>query len=265
MSAAFVPEVDVGVYGAIARYLSEKLGRPVDFVSGLSYGTIGEMIDAGVVQLAFLCGLPYVLKTDTPTPTVRLVAAPVMTGAHYGGEPKYFSYVIVRQGLAARSFADLRGLRFAYNEELSNSGYNMPRAKLVELGETHGFFGSTVRSGSHEESIRMVADGKADAACVDSLVFDYQQERGAPQVNRVRVIERLGPAGIPLLVASTHLDEDLCKQVRDVLLCMDEDDAGRRILAEAFIARFVAVEDSNYEDIRRMWQAAKSAGFLKIQ
>ncbi len=265
VSAAFVPEAGVGTYRAIADHLSKRLGLRLELLNGLAYGTIDEMIDSGAIQLAFVCGLPYVRKMESPAATVRLVAAPVMTGAHYGGQPKYFSYAIVRAGLEARGFADLKGLRFAYSEESSNSGYNMPRARLIELGETGGFFRETLRSGSHEESIRMVAEGKADTACVDSLIFDYMEAHGAPEISRVRVIERLGPAGIPPLVASARLDEEMLRRVREVLLGMHEDPEGRRILAGAMIARFVAVDDSNYEDVRRMWRAAQSTGFLRIR
>jgi len=265
VSAAFVPDAGVGLYRAITDHLSKRLGQPLELIHGPAYATIDEMLNSGAVHLAFVCGLPYVQMMESPAPAVRLVAAPVMAGAHYGGQPKYFSYVIVREDLAARGFVDLKGLRFAYSEETSNSGYNMPRARLIELGETGGFFRETLRSGSHEESIRMVAEGKADTACVDSLVFDYMEAHGAPEINRVRVIERLGPAGIPPLVASTRLDEEMLRRVREVLLGMHEDPEGQRILAGAMIARFVAVDDSNYEDVRRMWQTARSTGFLRIR
>lgn len=62
MSAAFVSESGVGVYAKLADWLSGQLGRQVEFVSGLSYGTLSEMSDDGAVEVAFICGYPYVLK-----------------------------------------------------------------------------------------------------------------------------------------------------------------------------------------------------------
>lgn len=265
LSAAFTTVKGMRAYEDFTDCLSRRLGQPVEIVTGLAYETINEMMRAGAIDCGFVCGLPYVMMQAETQNAPRLVAAPVMKAELYGGRPKYFSCVIVRSEHPAQSFADLRGLRFAYSEKLSNSGYNMPRARLIEMGQTQGFFGSTVRSGSHEESIRMVAEGEADTACVDSLVFDYAQAEGSPHVQRVRVIERLGPAGIPPLIASASLSESLLARIREILLRMHEDPQGRRILDAMRIARFVAVGDDNYEDVRRMWKAAQAAGFLEIR
>lgn len=58
-----------------------------------------------------------------------------------------------------RSFADLRGRSWSYNDLNSHSGYNVTRHRLVQMGETHGFFSRVVEAGSHQRSIRLVAGG----------------------------------------------------------------------------------------------------------
>jgi len=265
MSAAFVSEAGVGVYEQIARYLAPRLSRGCEFVTGLAYGTINSMLESGAVDGGFICGLPYVLLHDRPAPLAELVVAPIMRAPRYKGQPKYFSDLVVRKESPYRTLDDLEGRTYAYNELLSNSGYNMPRHRLLELGRTQGFFGKVVRSGSHEESIRMVATGQVDASFVDSLVLDHDREKGLGHAQAVRVVESLGPAGMCPLVASTKLDPAVRGNLRRHLAAMHEDPEGRRILKDALVDRFAVVEDGNYDDIRAMKAAAEKAGFLEIK
>jgi phosphonate transport system substrate-binding protein len=265
MSAAFVSESGVGVYDQIARYITSKTGIQTEFVSGLAYGTINSMLEDGTMHCGFICGMPYVMLRDRPQPAAQLIVAPVMKADRYQGQPKYFSDLIVRKDSPYQKLQDLKGRTYVYNDEISNSGYNLPRYRLLQLGLTNGFFGKVLRSGSHEESIRMVAAGEADASFVDSLVLDYDREKHLGHAHEVRVIESVGPAGICPLVASSKMPADLRDRLQQTLATMHEDPEGRKILDEALLSRFVIVDDTNYDDIRVMKEAAEKAGFTVIR
>ncbi len=183
----------------------------------------------------------------------------------YKNAPKYYSLVIVHKNSRYVRFTYLKGCTYVFNEKLSNYGYNMPRARMIELGVTKGFFGKILRSGSHEESIRMVATGVADASSVDSLVLDFDLAKHLGYAQQVRVIETLGPAGIPPVVVSTKLPAAVRKRIQDALIGMNDDPVGRRILDDALIARFEAVDDSNFDDIRHMKKMAEDTGFTEIK
>jgi phosphonate transport system substrate-binding protein len=265
MSAAFVSESGMPVFQKINDYLSAKSGIPCEFITGLSYETINKMLAVGAVDAAYVCGLPYVIERDKAQPSVALLVAPVMKDARYHDQPKYFSDLVVKKESPFQSLADLRGKTYVYNDELSNSGYNMPRFKLVEIGETKGFFGKVLRSGSHEESIRMVAEGKADASFVDSLVLDFDRTKGTGDADKVRVIESRGPAGICPVVVSVKMPEPRRQKLQAAFLGMNQDPEGRKLLDEALVARFEKVDDHNYDDIRLMKKAAEDAGFNSIK
>jgi phosphonate transport system substrate-binding protein len=265
MSAAFVSEGGVHLYKDLTEYLSGKTGTTVEFVRGLGYETINAMIESGAVDIAFMCGLPYVILHDRPEPAATLIAAPVMKNKRYGDQPKYFSDLIVAKESRFQKLDDLRGATYVFNEEISNSGHNLPLYRLAKAGFAGKFFGTVLRSGSHEESIRMVAAGKADASYVDSLVLEYDQARSEESAMKVRVIDSVGPAGIPPIAASAKTPRDVVAKFENALLAMHRDEKGRKVLDDLLVERFAHVDDKNYDDIREMRQFAKKAGFEKIQ
>ena len=262
MAAALVSESGVGVYEEISDYLAARMDREIEFVTGLGYQTINDMLAAGAVDVGFVCGLPYVLLHDQEPPAVDLLVAPVMKSDRYNGEPQYYSDLIVGSDSEFRSLRDLAGGTYVFNEEISNAGYNMPRYRLWQLGLADDFFGKVLRSGSHEESIRMVAEGEADASFVDGLVLEYEQSIDSAMSRKVRVLESIGPAGIPPVVVSNAVPLRLREQLQRHLLAMHETAEGRAILERALVARFVSVDDSNYDGIREMHATVKDLGFL---
>jgi phosphonate transport system substrate-binding protein len=261
LAAALVSERGVPVYQRLIGYLEGKLGRDLELVTGLGYDAISGMLNDGAIDVAFIGVLPYVLLRDRPGMDVELLAAPVMMGARYQDKPLYYADLIVHKDSDIRSIHELRGRTYVYNEETSHAGYSLPRARLLELGLTQGFFGKVLRSGSHEESIRMVADGRADASFVTSLVLEYELAHGAGAAERVRVIESLGPTRTPPVIARSSLPEGVRQALQRHLLAMHDDPEGRSILDQALIKRFVRVDDSNYDDVRARKSSADAAGF----
>ncbi len=242
---------------AITRYVSSKLGRPVEFVGDLPWSERERLLDAGRIHAGWICGLPYVWKADRDDPAVQLLAAPVMQHPRYEKRPVYFSDVIVRRDSRYSSFGDLRGAYWAYNEPHSHSGYNLTRYHLATLGETSGYFGQVVEAGSHLRALRMVLDGRVDASAIDSTVLELEL-RSDPQLGgRIRIIESLGPSPIPPWVAAKSVSPDLREAIREVFLQMHNDAEGRAILAEGQMDRFVRVEDRDYDPIREMARQAE--------
>lgn len=265
LAPTLVPEQGVPVYQHMMDYLEGKIGRDIDLITGLSYDIINAMLNDRAIDAAFVNGLPYVLLRDQPGDDVELLAAPVMKSARYQGKPVYYADLIVRKDSDIRSIHDLRGRTYVYNEEISNSGYNLPRARLLELGYTHGFFGNVQRSGSHEDSIRMVLEGHADASFVTSLVLEYEIVHDPGLADRVRVVESLGPTGTSPLIARSNLPEGLRKELQHQFLVMHDDPVGRTILDQALIQRFVHVDDASYDDVRALKNAADAAGFQHLK
>lgn len=236
----------------IAGYISDRLGLPATFVTGLPWQERERMIDSGEVQVAWLCGLPYIWKADRPNPSIELLVAAIMRGERYKQKPVYFSDVVVRPDSDINTFEDLRGAHWAYNEPNSHSGNNVVRYHLAMLGELTGFFGVVTESGSHQNSLEMILDGRVDSSAIDSTVLEMEIANRPSISDRIRVIEILGPSPIPPWVVSRDLSDSLKASLRSVFLEMHQHDAGWTILRKAMIDRFVSVSDQDYDPIRDM-------------
>src|SRR5437016_1131386 len=237
--ATFLSPIMYSTYAHIARYVGERVGCQTTLEVGQSFEEFAE----GQVDVAFICGLPYVRMTSQEPCPVELLAAPVLMGKHYLHRPIYFSDVIVRSDSLYTSFDDLGGCVWAYNERVSHSGCNLVCYSLLERGKSPDYFGKTVKSGSHIRSLEMVLEGEADAAAIDSHLSDILRSRDEVLAGRLRVVDVLGPSSIPPVVASKRLDNELKCRLREALITMHLDYSSAEVLLEGLIERFVAVED----------------------
>lgn len=251
----------LGVYEAITEAVGRRLGLATELVVETSY----ESCRRDVNEVCFVCSLPYVTFEREGLDLAEPVAAPVLAGERYAGRPIYFSDVIVRRDAPFRRFLDLRGGSWAYNEPLSHSGYGITRFRLVELGETRGFFGAVVEAGFHQEAIAMVARGDVDGAAIDSQVLEIAVRDDPALASEIRVIESFGPSTIQPVAVSKRVPSELRAAIRDVLVTLHEDQRVRVRLADGLVERLVPVGPSHYDDIRRMLDACEAAAFLVLR
>jgi len=272
VTAAFVSNKGLDVYKDIATYISQQINSNVQVISGTNYQESNMLLEQGIIQVGFVCGLPYTKLAKQKS--VSLIAIPVIAPrentrgleANYKNSPgNYYSYTIVHKDSSIKSWQDLKGRSYVYNDKHSNSGYNMPRYKLTQLGAKSwaDYFSQVEISGSHEESIHMVSNGLIDASSVDSLVLDFDRHINDPDALNVKIIERLFPdgAGAPPIVASNKISPGLLKRLKNAFTTMHKTRAGKKILSRALLLRFDPPDDHNYDDIRHMEQAAKKFGF----
>ena len=247
------------LYAFLAEYPADWLGCRAEFVVADSYERCAQDID----DVCFVCSVPYLLFTDAGRIDMEVVAAPVLRGDRYAGRPIYFSDVIVAASSPHRSFADLRGASWAYNEPFSHSGYMTVLHHLATLGEDRSYFSTMVEAGFHQDAIRMVADGRVDAAAIDSQVLDIELRDHPELAQSVRRIGAIGPSTIQPVVVSrsrlTHAERDA---ITDGLVHVADDVTARPFLDAALVERFVQVDADSYEDIRKMYTTVRNADLL---
>ena len=248
------------LYEFLAGYMANAIGRRWEFVVAESYERCAQDID----DVCFVCSIPYLLFADAGLIELDVVAAPVLRGHRYAGRPIYYSDVIVAASSPHRSFADLRGASWAYNEPFSHSGYMTVLHHLATLGEDLSYFSRAVEAGFHEDAIRMVADGRVGAAAIDSQVLDIEL-RDHPELSQaVRRIATIGPSTIqPVVVSRTRLTAAERNAITDALVAAAADPAARPFLDAALVDRFVRMTPGSYDDIRSMFARVRKAGLLE--
>lgn len=242
----------------LADYLAQQLGIPVEFIREPAWREREQLLDAGHIQVGWICSLPYCWKADHRPPLVTLLAAPVMSALRYQNTPVYFSDVIVLKSAPYRRFLDLRATRWAYNVPESHSGYNITRWRLAQLEESSGFFGEVIEAGSHQKALEMVLSRQVDATAIDSTVLETEIRARPELVDLLRVVEVFGPSPIPPLVASRSLPKRMHKPLQQALLEMHQQPAGKIVLARHALRRFAAVTDADYDPIREMERQAQA-------
>jgi len=247
----------------LAGYISERLSIPVKTELEIPWQERDRRLDAGEIDLCWICGLPYIRKVAKPSPLIELLAAPVMQGERYQDRPIYFSDVVVRGESRFQTLGDLRGAAWAYNEPGSHSGYNVVRYALVLRDETAGFFGRVIESGAHQVSLKMILNGEVDGSAIDSTVLEQELDDNPSMHERIRIIDIFGPSPIPPWVISKNTRTDWQSALRELFLTMHLDPGGKVLLDRAHMLRFTAVEDVDYNPIRNMTRKGRGV-CLKI-
>ncbi|MBM4461288.1 MAG: phosphate/phosphite/phosphonate ABC transporter substrate-binding protein [Chloroflexi bacterium] len=246
VAAVISPRGNVESYTPLLDYLGRELNRPVEMVQRRTYMEVNDLLRDGEVDVAFVCTSAYIAgRRDFG---MQLLAAPQVAGATV-----YYSNLIVPADSPARSMADLRGKVFAFTDPMSLSGRVYPTSLVHTLGaEPETFFSRIFFTYSHDNAVRAVADGLADGAGVDSLVYDFAVARDPSLTSKVKVIHRSPPFGIPPVVVGPDIRPQLRAQLYDLLIGLQDDPAGPAILATLGFDRFVPINDAAYETAQQV-------------
>lgn len=236
----------------VIGWLAEQVGRSATFISDITWEEREAQFDRGEIDVAWICGAPYVRKVAQPGANLELLAAPVAAAPRYQNSPLYFSDVVVHRDSPYHTLADLRGTRWAYNEPHSHSGYKVVQYALAERGERDGYFGRVVQSGAHQTSLAMILAGQVDASAIDSTVLEMVCALDATIAPQIRIIDAFGPSPMPPWCIGRHVPEAVRQQLRQQLLELHEHADGQTILARHQMARFAAATDELYDVTRRM-------------
>ncbi|OAQ20213.1 PhnD/SsuA/transferrin family substrate-binding protein [Thermosulfurimonas dismutans] len=227
------PNITIATYQEFVRYLSAKLGKRVILKQRHTYIEVNRMLANGEADFGHVCTGAYLAGHKDFGLT--LLAIPVMYG-----RPYYQAYIIVNSEAPYRRLEDLQGKSFVFTDPLSLTGRLYLLYRLKRLGTTpEKFFERTFFSYSHDKSIELVAEGVVEGASVDSLVYENLLERKIHFISKTKVIEKSPLFGIPPLVSSPQSDKDFRIKVLKILLKMDKDLEGKKILKKMRIDHFV--------------------------
>jgi phosphonate transport system substrate-binding protein len=148
---------------------------------------------------------------------------------------------------------DLSGKTFAFTDPESNTGKLVPTYWLKQQEKIpEDFFGKVIYTYSHDNSIMAVAMSLVDGAAVHGQIWEYYHRKDPAVTSRTRIIKKSESFGNPPVVASSHLPPQIKMRMREILFQMHQDEAGKKILAELMIDRFIEPRKKSYEPILAM-------------
>jgi ABC-type phosphate/phosphonate transport system substrate-binding protein len=120
------------------------------------------------------------------------------------------SQLICRAAERRRSLVEFAGSTLAFNDTISQSGYNALRALVATHTTRRPFFAARLQTGAHYRSILAVLEGQADMAAVDAVSWALWQ-RGQP--GRAAELQVFGQTeaypGLPLVTSVQTAPETL--------------------------------------------------------
>jgi phosphonate transport system substrate-binding protein len=254
VAAVISPQGTAESYSDLIEYMSQRLNRPVEMVQRGNYEEINQLLQEGEVDVAFVCTGAYITGW-------REFGMEILVVPEINGEATYYSWLIVPADSPAQEMADLRGKTFAFTDPLSHTGRLYPTYLIKQLGESpENYFGRIFYTYSHDAAIEAVADGLADGAAVDNLIFLYLMERKPELEQQVRIIHRSPPFGMPPVVVSPSIRPQLRAELLDMFLKMSDDPQGATALHVLGIDRFIELDDSAYDTVREVEASAGLAG-----
>lgn len=238
----------------LAEYLTEHTHIQVKFDQTTPWLEASQKLATGEIQMGWICGMLYTLQQDQQA-RYQVLAKPIFAGHN---EPLYFSYLVVRRDSAIQSIADLQAKRLVINDPDSYSGKHALWAHWARL-PTPPSFAAVLESGSHSNSLRMLAAGKADVAAIDCTVFDYWLKTGNAEMQTVlselHPIEQINPAPTPPLVMHHSVDAETIQAIRQALLELNLSD---NALQAVGLKGLVAAHDQDYDFMRHSYQLSTS-------
>jgi len=118
---------------------------------------------------------------------------------------------------------------------------------LQDLGKNAHIYFNWMKSGSHALSIEWLLNGVVEGACIDYLVWRRLIEKRPELLEKLVIIERLGPNPIqPLILNVKKMDVKVREQVKVAfrIFCNDEE-LNNKLFKKHGFERFIAL---SYED-----------------
>jgi ABC-type phosphate/phosphonate transport system substrate-binding protein len=235
--------------------LRESL-RGSGFEAPEQVSTIAPRIDGWLhpdLILGQTCGLPYVTRLCD---RVELVGTP-----DYGVEgcaPGFYHSTLVISATDERQhLSEFFGATFAVNGTDSQSGYGAMMRATAPFARAGRFFGRAIHTGSHDASMRLVAEGFADIAAIDSVTWRMSKtfDLGTRALRSMGTTEPT--PGLPFIAAKGRFDSGLFDAVRAGIAALPDD--ARRAFG---LCGMVPFRQTDYDVIRTNLLTAKAAHSL---
>ncbi|MGE5190420.1 MAG: phosphate/phosphite/phosphonate ABC transporter substrate-binding protein [Gemmatimonadota bacterium] len=232
-------------YQPLANYLRARTGIEVRLKVLSRYGNIIDNFRSAGLDGAFFGSFTYALAH------ARLGLTVLARPEDAQGVSTYYGLIFVRKDSGIRTAKAMKGKRFAFVDKATTAGYLLPLEyfRNNRIRDYKAYFRETYFAGTHEDAVYDVLNRKADVGAAKNTVYERLAVADGRITRDLAILARSPEVPENGLAVRGDIEDPVKTALRDALVGMDRDPAGREVL-EAFGARrFIATSDRDYQSV----------------
>jgi phosphonate transport system substrate-binding protein len=240
-------------YRPLADYLSKRIGVKIKLKVLPRYGNIVDNFVSAGMDGAFFGSFTYTLAHSKLG--VEVLARP----ENRDGRSTYYGLIFVRRDSGIRTIKDMAGKIFVFVDKATTAGYLLPLDYFSKNGIRNykAYLKEAYFSGTHEDAIYDVLNGKADIGAAKNTIFDELMKQDERIKKELVVLEKSPDVPENGLAVRKDLDESIKRRLKEALLGMHNDAEGMSVLINFGARRFIETTDKDYAPVVKY---AKEAG-----
>lgn len=242
-------------FGPLTRYLSERLGVPLEAVP-VDTQDFEERFKAGEFAFTHTNSILYIILKHEYDLHLLATEKRGQFGSRTAGA------IVVRRDSPITSLQELRGKRMIFGPQMAPTGYMAQYDLMLKAGldpeRDLGF--STIPQGSfkHEKLIYGVYLGAFDAAAAPVLDLETMTREGKISADDFRILAQSEIIPYCTFGADKATDSALVEKFRKALLELTPETTvefggeRRKVLGSAWVDGFEPLQDRDYDPVREM-------------
>lgn len=259
LTMGFVPSRDAEHIATsvepLEQRLSETLGIPVHAEVMTSYAGLIEAMKSGQVDIGFLAPFNFVQAESR-------AGVKVILKSERNGSVSYRGQFNVRADLEEiNSIEDLlehEGLRWAFGDAGSTSGYLYPANMFLDLGleynelDTHFV---QLQTGGHDASIIALINGDADFATTFEDARTIVEEDYPDVMDQVKVIGFSADIPNDTISVRSGLSDEWVEKIKEAFLSFNEDEEMIQVMHDVYEwTGIVEAKSEDYDVVRDVFE-----------
>jgi phosphate/phosphite/phosphonate ABC transporter binding protein len=214
------PDQMIAERESLQKFLSEKLGKPVEVIIPLSAAVINEGFANGTIDIGYLSGNDLINAKE----------AELLLVGEINGKTTYKSYWLALKEKPYSKVEDLKDKPIAFASKTSTSGFVIPlwdlrRKNLVSeqadpeesFGKGNVFYGT-----GYVSAVERVLSGEAEAAAVSYYVLDENKHLTDEQRSKLKKVAEQGDVPTHIIAVRKSLTGADRDKLKAALLSMNE-------------------------------------------
>ncbi|WP_353948578.1 phosphate/phosphite/phosphonate ABC transporter substrate-binding protein [Sporolactobacillus sp. Y61] len=239
----------------LSDYLSKKLGVPVKAQVMTDFSGLVEGMRSGTIDIGFTNPFGYVQAADRAN-------AEVLVKAIRLGSDTYRAQFVVSANSKLKSVDDIaktKGLKWAYPDPLSTSGYLFPGSLLMDKGVKNlETFYTQQAAGGHDSAVLAVYNGQADFATTFEDARTVVKKDAPDVMDKLKVIgytDKIPNDGVSV---SKDMPEEWKTKIKNAFMSINDDKEALKVMNDVYSWDGVAeATDKDYDIVRTVYERFK--------